>query len=83
MHFMAFEPLTLLVLVFAGITFGFCYVTWYKSFPLIGVGRGQGIGNLYGLFAVIFIFLFFGDVPSWTILLGGALCLGGSYNHVL
>lgn len=76
--FMAFEPLTLLVLVFAGITFGFCYVTWYKSFPLIGVGRGQGIGNLYGLFAVIFIFLFFGDVPSWTILVGGALCLIGS-----
>jgi drug/metabolite transporter (DMT)-like permease len=75
---LAFEPLTLLVLIFAGITFGFCYVAWYKSFPLIGVGRGQGIGNLYGLFAVIFIFLFFGDVPAWTILLGGALCLGGS-----
>jgi len=66
------------VLIFAGITFGFCYVSWYKSFPLIGVGRGQGIGNLYGLFAVIFIFLFFGDVPSWTILVGGALCLIGS-----
>ncbi|WP_407355143.1 hypothetical protein [Methanolobus sp. WCC5] len=75
---LAFEPLTILVLVFAGITFGFCYVTWYKSFPLIGVGRGQGIGNLYGLMAVIFIFLFFGDVPSWTILVGGALCLIGS-----
>jgi drug/metabolite transporter (DMT)-like permease len=75
---LAFEPLTLMVLIFAGITFGFCYVSWYKSFPLIGVGRGQGIGNLYGLFAVIFIFLFFGDVPSWTILVGGALCLIGS-----
>ncbi|QLC48929.1 DMT family transporter [Methanolobus zinderi] len=75
---LAFEPLTLLVLIFAGITFGFCYVSWYKSFPLIGVGRGQGIGNLYGLMAVIFIFLFFGDVPSWTILVGGALCLAGS-----
>ncbi|MDP2218564.1 MAG: DMT family transporter [Methanolobus sp.] len=75
---MVFEPLTMLVLVFAGITFGFCYVTWYKSFPLIGVGRGQGIGNLYGLFAVVFIALFFGDIPSWTILVGGALCLIGS-----
>jgi len=77
--FQAFEPLTLLVLIFAGITFGFCYVCWYKSFPLIGVGRGQGIGNLYGLFAIIFIFLFFGDVPQWTILVGGTLCVIGSF----
>ncbi|WP_214045307.1 EamA family transporter [Methanomethylovorans sp.] len=77
---LAFEPLTILVLVFAGITFGFCYVSWYKSFPLIGVGRGQGIGNLYGMFAVIFIILFFGDVPSWTLLLGGAFCLLGSFT---
>lgn len=75
---MVFEPLVLMVLVFAGITFGFCYVSWYKSFPLIGVGRGQGIANLYGLFAVISIYLFFGDVPSWTIIVGGALCLTGS-----
>ncbi|MDG6244946.1 MAG: EamA family transporter [Methanolobus sp.] len=75
---LVFEPLVLLVLVFAGITFGFCYVSWYKSFPLIGVGRGQGIANLYGLFAVISIYLFFGDVPSWTIIVGGALCLIGS-----
>ncbi|MCC4770256.1 EamA family transporter [Methanosarcina sp. DH2] len=75
----AFEPLTLLVLIFAGITFGFCYVCWYKSFPLIGVGRGQGIGNLYGFFAVIFIFLFFGDIPQWTILVGGTLCIIGSF----
>lgn len=77
--FMAFEPLTMLVLIFAGITFGFCYVCWYKSFPLIGVGRGQGIGNLYGLCAIIFIFLFFGQVPQWTILVGGTLCVAGSF----
>ncbi|HHV23007.1 MAG: EamA family transporter [Methanosarcina sp.] len=76
----AFEPLTLLVLIFAGITFGFCYVCWYKSFPLIGVGRGQGIGNLYGLFAIIFIFLFFGEIPEWTILVGGTLCVIGSFT---
>jgi len=75
----AFEPMTMLVLIFAGITFGFCYVCWYKSFPLIGVGRGQGIGNLYGLFAIIFIFLFFGDVPEWSIIVGGTLCVIGSF----
>ena len=73
-----FDPLVMGVLIMAGITFGFCYVAWYKSFPLIGVGRGQGIGNLYGLFAVIFIFLFVGQAPEWTILLGGILCVVGS-----
>ena len=73
-----FDPLVILVLMFAGVTFGFCYVTWYKSFPLIGVGRGQGIGNLYGLFAVIFVFLFFGTSPGWAIIVGGILCVAGS-----
>lgn len=73
-----FDPTTLIVLFMAGITFGFCYVTWYKSFTLIGVGRGQGIGNLYGMFAVVFIFLFVGTEPEWTILVGGTLCVVGS-----
>ncbi|KXS43948.1 MAG: hypothetical protein AWU58_1241 [Methanohalophilus sp. T328-1] len=75
----AFEPLTMLMFAFAGVTFGFCYVSWYKSFPLIGVGRGQGIANLYGMFAVISTILFFGDVPQWTVLVGGALCIVGSF----
>ncbi|WP_445476041.1 hypothetical protein ACT9XH_04765 [Methanococcoides methylutens] len=77
--FAALNPLSILVLGFAGITFGYCYVSWYKSFPLIGVGRGQGIANLYGLCAVIFLYLFFAQVPAWTILLGGALCVLGSF----
>ena len=37
------DPVILLSLVMLGLTFGFCYVAWYKAFPLIGVGRGQGI----------------------------------------
>ena len=73
-----FDPLTIGVLIMLGITFGFCYVTWYKSFTLIGVNRGQGIGNLYGICAVIFLFIFMGRVPDWTIALGGALCIIGS-----
>ncbi len=75
----AINPLSLLILAFAGITFGFCYVSWYKSFPLIGVGRGQGVANLYGLCAVIFIYLFFGSVPAWTIWVGAAFCIAGSF----
>jgi drug/metabolite transporter (DMT)-like permease len=75
----AINPLAIMVLSFAGITFGYCYVSWYKSFPLIGVARGQGVANLYGLCVVIFLYLFFAQVPAWTILVGGALCVLGSF----
>lgn len=75
----SFEPLSLLMFAFLGLIFGFCYVSWYKSFPLIGVGRGQGIANLYGLFAVIFTVMFFGDVPHWTVVLGGIICIVGTF----
>lgn len=74
-----FTPVTIMILAFAGLTFGFCYVTWYKSFPLIGVGKGQAIGNLYGLFAVIFIWLFLGGAPTSTTLIGGLFCVAGSF----
>ncbi|MDK2892552.1 DMT family transporter [Methanohalophilus sp.] len=74
-----FTPITIMILAFAGLTFGYCYVTWYKSFPLIGVGKGQAIGNLYGLFAVIFIWLFLGGAPTSTTLIGGLLCITGSF----
>ncbi|WP_135612609.1 EamA family transporter [Methanococcoides sp. AM1] len=75
----ALNPLSILILSFAGITFGYCYVCWYKSFPLVGVGRGQGVANLSGLCAVIFIYLFFGTVPAWTVWVGAVLCVIGSF----
>lgn len=73
------DPLILVILFFLGLTFGYCYVSWYKSFPLIGVGRGQGIGNLYGLFAVVFVFLFMGDFPGWALIIGALFCISGSF----
>lgn len=77
-----FNPLVISVLVFAGITFGLCYVCWYKSFPLIGVGRGQAVGTLCVLVAVVSLFLFAGQVPSIAIVLGAVLCIGGSVAMV-
>ena len=71
------DPTLIVVLLMLGFTFGFCYVTWYKSFPLIGVGRGQAIGSLYALMAVIFIFLFVGSAPGWLLFAGAALCIIG------
>jgi drug/metabolite transporter (DMT)-like permease len=69
-------------LVLAGITFGFCYVSWYKSFPLIGVGRGQAIGDLYGLFAVLWIALFTLKAPEWNFLIGLILTVIGGFVMV-
>lgn len=74
-----FQPIPLMIMMFAGITFGFCYVSWYKSFPLIGVGRGQGVANLYGLMSIIFLFLFLGSTPAWTVFVGGILCIAGAF----
>jgi drug/metabolite transporter (DMT)-like permease len=76
--YMVSDPVILLSLVMLGLTFGFCYVTWYKSFPLIGVGRGQGIGSLYGVCAVIFVLLFTGAGMSIWLMLGALLCTVGT-----
>ncbi len=71
------DPTLLVILIMLGFTFGFCYVTWYKSFPLIGVGRGQAVGSLYALMAVIFIFLFTGVNPGWLLVLGAVIAVIG------
>ncbi len=66
-------------LALAGLSFGFCYVSWYKSFPLIGVGRGQAIGAFYGVFAVIFLAIFAFQFPHWNFLAGLALTISGGF----
>lgn len=70
---------TIVWLLMAGLTFGFCYVSWYKSFPLIGVGRGQAIGALYGLFSVVFLAVFAFQFPQWYFLIGLALTILGGF----
>lgn len=71
------NPLTLFVLLGSGVAFGICNVTWYKSFALLGVGRGQGLGCLNALFAVMFILIFTGTWPTWTVVIGGIICIVG------
>lgn len=76
---MLINPWNLLWLTLAGLTFGFCYVSWYKSFPLIGVGRGQAIAAFYGLFALIFLGIFtleFGAAELW---IGAAIIIAGGF----
>ena len=69
----------LLWLTLAGLTFGFCYVSWYKAFPLIGVGRGQAFADLYGMFALIWLTIFTLAAPAWQFWVGGLVCVIGGF----
>jgi drug/metabolite transporter (DMT)-like permease len=85
------DPATFFAFLLLGLSFAWCYVTWYKSFPLLGVARGQAVGSLYAACAVIFLCVFFGpaaalnyDDDSMLIIVGSTIlgliiCLIGSF----
>lgn len=73
------NPINYLWLGLAGLTFGFCYVSWYKSFPLIGVGRGQAIAALYGPFAVIWLTIFTFELPEINFIIGAVVAVIGTF----
>lgn len=73
------NPINLVWLALAGITFGFCYVSWYKSFPLIGVGRGQAIAAFYGPFALVWLTIATFSLPSWEFVVGGLVAVAGGF----
>lgn len=73
------EPRALIWIVLAAACHAYCYTAFYKSFSLIGVGRGEAVGNLYAVFALIFIALFTLALPPWYFLLGLCLAVGGSF----
>lgn len=69
----------LLLMVLLGLTFGFCYVAWYKSFPLIGVGRGQAIAALYGPLSLVWLFVFTLEIPGVEFIIGAVIAVLGSF----
>lgn len=73
------NPTNLLLLALLGLTFGFCYVAWYKSFPLIGVGRGQAIASLYGPLALVWLYVFTLELPGIQFVIGGLVAVLGSF----
>ncbi len=73
------NPAVWLLLVLMGLTFAFCYVSWYKCFPLIGVGRGQAIAALYGPLALVWLFLFTHEWPGTEFVIGSAIAVFGSF----
>lgn len=69
----------MLWMILASIAHAYCYTAFYKSFTLIGVGRGEAIGNLYGVFAVIFVAAVTLELPEWYFVLGLAFTVIGSF----
>jgi len=65
-------------LLLLGLAFGFSYAAWYKSFPLIGVGRGTALASLYAVFAVGFVSFFTLSLPHWNFLAGLFLSVAGA-----
>lgn len=85
------DPATIVIVILLGLSFGWCYVTWYKSFPFLGVARGQAVGSLYAACAVIFLTIFFGPASALgytddtmvmivvSTIAGLVICIFGSY----
>lgn len=69
----------MLWIMLAAACHAYCYTSFYRSFSLIGVGRGEAIGNLYGVFAVAFVAIFTLQLPPWYFLLGLLLTVIGSF----
>jgi drug/metabolite transporter (DMT)-like permease len=69
----------MLWIVLAAACHAYCYTAFYKSFSLIGVGRGEAIGNLYAVFALIFIAAFTLQLPQWYFIVGLFLTVLGSF----
>jgi drug/metabolite transporter (DMT)-like permease len=69
----------MLWIVLAAACHAYCYTAFYKSFSLIGVSRGEAIGNLYAVFALIFIAAFTLQLPQWYFMVGLLLTVLGSF----
>jgi len=74
-----FNPWALTWLMLLGLTYAFCYASWYKSFPLIGVGRGCAFSALYAVFAVTYLSVFTLDPPALNFVLGLVLAIAGAF----
>lgn len=73
------EGKAMLWILLAAACHAYCYTAFYKSFSLIGVGRGEAVGNLYAVFALIFIAMFTLQLPQWYFLVGLVLTVLGSF----
>lgn len=57
----------------------FSYVFMWKTYPLIGVGRGMSVSTLYVLFAIIGLYVFMGSPTAWWVILGAVIAVIGIF----
>ncbi|WP_440951471.1 hypothetical protein [Methanococcoides sp. FTZ1] len=57
----------------------FSYVFMWKTYPLIGVGRGMSISTLYVLFAIIGLYVFMGIPTAWWVVAGAIIAVVGIF----
>jgi len=69
----------MLWIVLASACHAYSYTAFYKSFSLIGVSRGEAIGNLYAIFALIFIAAFTLQLPEWYFIVGLVFVIAGTF----
>ncbi|EGG99701.1 Trimethylamine Permease [gamma proteobacterium IMCC2047] len=70
--------MAMLWIVLGSVCHAYSYTAFYKSFGLIGVTRGEAIGNLHAAFAVLFVVVFALDLPAWYFFVGLFLATAGS-----
>ncbi|MEL4305264.1 DMT family transporter [Methanococcoides sp. LMO-2] len=76
----AFTSIPFMVFVVLGtLTLNLAYIFMYKSYPLIGVGRGVSISTLYAAWSIFFLVIFLGIPIGWWILTGAAMAIVGTF----
>ncbi|MDI3486839.1 MAG: hypothetical protein PWQ50_2059 [Methanolobus sp.] len=73
------SPSFLIWIVITGLSLGLCYIALYKSFPLIGVGRGLSVSTLYVPFAMVSLYVFMGAPIAWWLVLGAMIAVLGTF----
>ncbi|WP_406655824.1 DMT family transporter [Methanolobus sp. ZRKC2] len=69
----------LIWVIITSLSLGVCYVALYKTYPLIGVGRGLSISTLYVPCAIVFLYIFMGVPVAWWLILGASIAIAGTF----
>lgn len=71
---------TLMGLLFvAGIALSWTYLSWYKSFPLVGVARGQAIASMSAFATIIFAAIFTLEMPNFYFIIAAVIIVAGAF----
>lgn len=69
----------LIWITITSLSLGVCYIALYKTFPLIGVGRGLSVSTLYVPCAIVFLYIFMGVPIAWWLALGASIAIIGTF----